>query len=272
MLKTIRSLIFALGAAVAPLALATSYPAPVKFMTEHGVKVLRQFPAPSGLTGYIGEVRGQPFAFYVTADGKSLLIGRLFDAKGRNITAVDLKKYAPKPDLQSAWQKLEKAAWFAEGASHPKTIIYEFSDPNCPYCHLFWLANQPYFKAGLQVRHLLVAFLAPSSRTKAAAILMAKDPAAAYAENERKYRMDVPEAEAGGIAPAKRVPDSIAKKLKANAKLMVALGITGTPGVVYRDAKGKVHTISGLPRLSMLPGMYRLPAQPETNPLLKGYE
>lgn len=271
MFKTLRSLLFVLSAAAAPIALAASYPAPVQFMTEHGVKVLRRFPAPSGLTGYIGQVHGQSFAFYVTADGKSLLIGRLFDAEGKNITAVDMHKYAPKPDLQAAWRKLEKADWFAEGATHPKAIIYEFTDPNCPYCHLFWLANQPYRKVGLQVRHLLVAFLAPSSRTKAAAILMAKDPATAYEQNERHYRMDVPEAEAGAITPAKTVPAAIARKLKANAKLMVALGITGTPGVVYRDAGGKVHKLSGMPRLALLPKIYGLPAQPETNRLLKGY-
>ncbi len=269
--------LFTLAAAVVALALsaaatAADYPPAIQSLVDKGFTITTQFDAGDGLTGYVANANGRNVIVYALPDGKRALVGALLDENGRNLTAEQAEKYIPKPDLGAAWKKLEQSAWFAEGAEDPKTIIYEFADPNCPFCHLFWLANQPYMKVGLQVRHVLVGFLTPTSKGKAAAILEADDPAAAYRKNEENYRTGVAEDKAGGIEPAKDPKPETLAKLEANAKLMQELGVRGTPGVFYKDSEGKVQRIGGMPKLSKLPEIYGLPAQPITDSRLKRYE
>lgn len=236
-----------------------------------GMHVLRGFDAPAGLTGYVVEAHGRHGIVYVTADKQHMLIGTLLNAQGDNLTASEAKQYFPKPNLNAVWKQLAQSHWIAEGAKHPKTIIYEFTDPNCPFCHLYWLANRHYFHAGLQVRHILVGFLTPSSKRKAAAILESANPAAAYRRNEAQYRSGVAESQAGGIAPAQHPQQKTLREIDANTALMNRLGVNGTPGVFYKDKAGNVRRVVGLPQLSKLPQMYGLPVQKLTDPALQPY-
>ncbi len=253
------------------MAAKTQVPKALRHFVDGGAQVVRRFDAPSGLTGYVIKVRGRQGIVYVTRDGAHALVGTLINASGENLTAQEARRYFSKPDLSAAWKQLQNATWVAEGSRQPKTIIYEFTDPNCPFCHLFWLANRQYFKEGLQVRHILVGFLSHSSQLKAAAILESPDPAAAYRRNEAHYRTGVEESHAGAIAPDRHPRPSTLKKIEANTALMSKLGVNGTPGVFYKDAQGKVHRIVGLPPLGQLPKMYGLPAQKLTDPALKPY-
>ncbi|TAM94190.1 MAG: hypothetical protein EPN40_12010, partial [Rhodanobacteraceae bacterium] len=99
----------------------------------------------------------------------------------------------------SPMQALQQAHWVAEGSTHPTHVLYTFVDANCPYCHTLWLALQTYQHDGLQVRNILVGVISASSPGKAAAIFSARDPAAAWRENEERWgsRSDG----GGGIAP-----------------------------------------------------------------------
>jgi len=251
---------------------AADYPPAVQNLVDNGVTIVKQFDAGSGLTGYVIQANSQYGIIYGMDDGQRVLIGRILDANGQNVTAKQADKYVPHPDLSQAWQQLEQSNWIAEGADDPKTIVYEFTDPNCPYCHLMWLANQPYMDVGLQVRHILVGIVTPSSKGKAAAILEADDPSAAFQTNEKDYRMDVPEDQAGAIEPLDDPKPETLAKLEANAALMRKLGVRGTPGVFYKSEDGKVHMVSGLPKLSKLPAMYNLPQQTIDNPKLDKYK
>lgn len=254
-------------------AMAGDYPPAIQGMIDNrGVEIVTRFNAPGGLIGYAARVNGHSVIFYVTADGNYTIAGNMFNAKGDDLTGDQIDRYLTGPMLKSAWSKLEKSTWVADGATNPKRIIYEFTDPNCPYCYLFWLANKPYRKQGLQVRHILVGVITPDSLYKAAAILEADDPAAAMTRNERSYSTKGPENEAGGVAPLAHPKPSTLAKIKANNALMKSLGVRGTPGVFYRDADGTVHVVAGLPRLSELPKMYRMTPQPNTDPRLKRYE
>jgi len=87
---------------------------------------------------------------------------------------------------QDYWQALTHTHYIQEGSKGP--IIYDFYDPNCPYCHEIytWLQN-PIHNKQIQVRFITVGFLTPSSAGKAAAILSAKDPLAALKLNENKF-------------------------------------------------------------------------------------
>src|SRR6266850_2108644 len=129
-------------------------------------------------------------------------------------------------ELPALFATLEKTDAVVEGSTSPKRVLYIFFDANCFYCHLTWKALQPYEKAGLQVRWVPVAYQKDSSTTKAAAIMQAKDRAAALRENELGYKADSYD---GGIAPAKPTK-ALEAQLDENFKLMDRFGVSGTPG------------------------------------------
>ncbi len=185
-------------------------------------------------------------------------------SSGIAVSAADAKTPAAR-DLPALFSTLEKTDAVTEGSASPKRILYVFFDANCWYCHLTWKALQPYEKAGLQVRWVPVAYQKESSTTKAAAIMQAKDRAAAFRENEARYRAKSYD---GGIAPAKNPPKAIVAQLDANFELMDRFGLSGTPGLVWKDAAGKVQTNLGMPRLSKLPEITGLPAQKIDDPEL----
>lgn len=143
------------------------------------------------------------------------------------------------------WQALQHTHWVAVGDAHPTHVIYAFIDPNCPYCHALWLALRPYYKRGLQVRNVLVDIISSTSPGKAAAIIEARNPSAAFRANEDGWgrRPDG----GGGIAPLPHPKPAVLKELQDNVALMQRFGIAGTPGLVFKDTQGELHVIEGLP-------------------------
>ena len=115
-----------------------------------------------------------------------------------------------------------------------------FTDTECPYCHKLWLATQPLLAHGeVQVRHIIVAVIAPKSLNRAAAILDARDPQAALHQHESSFGHST-------IAPAATVPPATATRIAANTALMDKLGIQGTPATVYKDAAGRIQLLQGM--------------------------
>lgn len=233
-----------------------------------GVTVVKQFPAPSGLTGWVLAQGGKHSVVYTTADRKTLIAGVLIDERGQNLSALHEAAQVPQPDLSAAFLKLEKSAYVAEGATRkPKSVIYAFVDANCPYCHYLWQAVQPYEAAGLQVRWIPVATLGPTSMPKAISVLAAADKLAAFRKMEENHGK--PWTAPAGMNAASH--PAIATAIGANGEAMEAFGIGGTPGVVWRDRQGKVRVRSGMPRLSELPAITGLPAQRNANPALEKF-
>jgi thiol:disulfide interchange protein DsbG len=180
--------------------------------------------------------------------------------------AAHAKPPAP-GELPKLYSAIQRADAVVEGPVLPKRVLYVFFDANCWYCHLTWKALRPYERAGLQVRWVPVAYQKDSSTTKAAAIMQAKDRGAAFRENESKY---LPESYDGGIAPAKPTK-KVARLLDDNFFLMDRFGLSGTPGLVWKDRDGKVQTLLGMPRLSQLPEITGLPEQKIDDPELQDF-
>lgn len=241
---------------------------PVK---QGGMKIVNKFQAVNNMQGWVLQRGGQSSIFYTTPDGKYMIAGAIFDETGKNLTQDYTERFVPKPDYTKLYPQLEKAAYFPEGASGKavKGTIYAFMDPNCIFCHLAWKAFQPYEKAGLQVRWIPVGFLKQDSLGKAAALLESADPGAALAKHEVEFE---PQTETGGITPVEHVSDATAKKIADNAALMAAFGLSGTPGIIYKDKAGKVTVLPGMPRLSQLPDMTGIPEQPENDPDLARFK
>ncbi len=86
------------GTASAPAAGKGERPAVLKGIEKHGFEVVSEFDAPGGLRGFAGVVGGQqPAAAYVTADGKHVLVGSLFDAEGNDVAAEAVEKLVSAP-------------------------------------------------------------------------------------------------------------------------------------------------------------------------------
>lgn len=242
MLVRIFLLVVGAMAAITPAWAVKPRPAPIQALANEGVKIVGSFEAPNGLTGYAATYHGQPVTVYVTPDGQHAVIGTMIDAQGHDLSAAPLKRLVSGPKYQKAWQRLKDSTWVADGSNNAPRVIYMFTDANCPYCHKLWKAARPWVKAGkLQIRHVLVGILRPSSLPKAAAILSSDDPGAALARDERNY-------DAGGVKPMSRVPADVAAKIKANNQLMKSLGLVATPAIFYRDARGQIAVKQGVPQ------------------------
>jgi thiol:disulfide interchange protein DsbG len=124
------------------------------------------------------------------------------------------------------------------------------------------MASQYYYDAGLQVRWLLISVLRPEEGLKkAAAILEAKDPAAALREHESNY-------DEGGITPLAQASAESMATVRANEEIMKKLEAYGIPVVLFKDKSGGVHVTVGMPKLSALPDIFNLPEQKIDDPKL----
>lgn len=249
----------------AQAAAAEEYPKAIAQAVKSGVKVVKAFPAASGLTGWVVSQGGKHSIVYTTADKKTLVVGSLVGEDGQSLTAGDEDKHVPKPELGGLYLELEKSTHVVEGTlKAPKSVLYVFVDPNCPYCHTTWQAVQPYEKAGLQVRWIPVATLGPTSLPKAIEVLAAPDRTAAFRKMEANHGKPWT---ASASASEARNP-AIAAAIAKNGELMEKFGLAGTPGLVWKDKNGKVQLKGGMPRLSELPAMTGLPEQAMGDPSL----
>ena len=229
--------------AQAASAKSANRPAVLQGIEKQGFEVIAEFDAPGGLRGFAGVVGGQqPAAAYVTADGKNVMVGTLFNEKGEDVGAAPLEKLVAKPMSDRIWKRLDGSAWVRDGRADAPRVVYTFSDANCPYCHRFWEAARPWVDSGkVQLRHVMVGVIREDSPAKAAAILGAPNPSAVFLQNEHDFSK-------GGIKPAATITPALANKLDANQVLMVELGFQGTPGILFRDAQGMVQRVSGMPQ------------------------
>jgi thiol:disulfide interchange protein DsbG len=264
-IKTLAALTLSLLSAISINAQAEDIPKQIQGIINSGATVVKTFPAASQMKGWVISKDGSYMIIYSSADNQTLFAGDLINASGVNLTEKYADQYIPKPDLAPLYAALEKSTYITEGEQKsPKSVVYAFFDPNCPFCHFAWKAFQYYEAVGLQVRWIPVAYLMESSTGKAVAILQAKNRLAAFTENEQKYNLKNHE---GGIKPAKPSSAS-AKLLQDNSEFMHTLGITGTPAIVWKDAQGKIKIKGGMPLLHELPGITGLPEQTINDPEL----
>lgn len=143
---------------------------------------------------------------------------------------------------RAAWKRLETSSWVQDGKTNAPRVVYVITDPNCIWCHRFWEAARPWVDAGqVQIRHILVGVIKPTSEGKAAAILSSANPSTALRSNELKIKE-------GGIAEATVVPPTIKSALADNLRLMQEFGFRGTPAILYADTNGDLVGLAGYPR------------------------
>lgn len=251
-MKPVRSLSFfisTLALLPTPWAMAEALPPAVQAIEARGAKVVGSFDAPGGLKGYAARYNGQGIALYLTPDGDHVVVGSLLDAAGEDLTKAPLEKLVYEPMSSEMWQRLESSTWIADGAAEAPRVIYMFSDPNCPFCNMFWKQARPWVEAGdVQLRHVMVGMLRPDSAGKSAALLAAKDPEAALNEHEAAGK-------ASKLKPIQRIAPEVNEQLEANLALMGEMGASATPAIYYQDEQGRLQQHQGAPRPEALNGI-----------------
>nr|WP_158459069.1 thiol:disulfide interchange protein DsbG [Pseudomonas fluorescens] len=237
-------LAFALLAA--PILQAEELPKAIQQLQAKGAVIKGSFDAPGGLRGYAAEYQNDGVALYLTPDGKHVLVGSLMDEQGQDLSAAPLDKLVYEPMSKAVWAKLQTSAWIADGKADAPRTVYVFSDPNCPYCNLFWQQSRPWVDSGkVQLRHIMVGIIREDSPGKSAALLASKDPAQALHAHEQAGK-------ASTLTALEQIPEAVQARLDGNLALMEQLGLAATPAIFYQDEKGRLQSQQGAPRPEML--------------------
>jgi len=231
-------------------AVAEALPGPIQMLADQGLTIVAKFTAPSGLQGYAAEFQGRAISLYLTADGEHVMIGNLVNSAGDDIAAEPLYELVTGPALENAWGQFARATLLQDGNPDAPRIIYTMTDPNCPYCHRFREAAEPWIAAGkVQLRHLMVGIIREESPTQAAAIMGSPDPAAALAEHvSRRSR--------GGIEAIPRFVRIGEPVIRENHRIMRELNLSSTPITYFRDENNHVQMILGMPRPEQFEGIF----------------
>lgn len=144
----------------------------------------------------------------------------------------------------SLMKAMTDASYIPDGSGDQ--IVYFFFDPNCPYCHRVYdriKKIRPDFP-DVQIRWVPLGMLSGSSKTKAAAIIQANDPLAAFHQSESNYGF-MDNDTGGGIAPAKTVLPATQTILDENLSILQGANLYGIPVVVFQADDGKAFYFSG---------------------------
>ena len=229
-----------------PLLQAEELPEAIRKIEAKGAKIIGSFDAPDGLRGYAAQYQNRGMALYLTPDGNHVLLGNLYDADGKDLSAEPLQKLVYAPMAKEVWAKMDASHWIADGKQDAPRVVYLFSDPNCPYCNMFWEQARPWVKAGkVQLRHIMVGIIREDSPGKSAALLASKDPAKALAQHEKAGK-------ASTLKALDKVPEAVQAKLDANLAVMEELGLSATPAIFYLDDQQQLQTQQGAPRPELL--------------------
>ncbi|WP_035210925.1 thioredoxin fold domain-containing protein [Acidithiobacillus thiooxidans] len=155
----------------------------------------------------------------------------------------------PKMTQNSYWKDIgQRLTYIQEG--HKGPVIYDFIDPNCPYCHGMYDEEQPLIKAGkLSVRYVPVAYLLPSSTPEAAAILQSphRIQALQHFEELAAKSFAAPLGPQGpvGLPQAKALPQTL-HALRVNMAVLQSTHSMGVPAILYEGKNGTTGLMPGM--------------------------
>jgi len=179
---------------------------------------------------------------YISADGKYLLQGNLYDVPiKKDLTAARLAAIRAQ-----AIEKLPAAKKIVFAPEHPKHTVTVFTDVDCPYCRQFHKQIDQYNRAGIAVNYILFPLdIHPGADKKASALWCAADRNLAYTAAMNGH-------DPGTATCANPVPETKA--------LAVSLGISATPTILAEDGSTVNSAKTTSPEL-LLAELDRLAAQ-----------
>ena len=191
---------------------------------------------------------------YVTPDGKATIAGVMWDATGKNLTREQVSKVdgaiptvtVDKDGARTleagatgdALLAVEHAAFGLAGdPAAPR--LWMIVDPYCSYSVRAFDALKPYVAAGrIQIAVVPISILdyeTNGQSTPAAQSLLSQDrERMATAWNQQNFR----------LAPSPDAPALLSK----NNSIAEAIGLKGTPMLIWRKADGSAGEIDGIPK------------------------
>ena len=249
----------------------------------HGTASVRRIfdgPHGSGLTGaVIAGGNNPPVVVWIAADGKTLIAGPVFDARGRDLTQMATLRLAEAPSPEpggipvrggcsrstcnsapvasspsrplpvvlapGAFRTMTEGVRFFRAGTGTRTL-WIFLDPDCVWCHRLVadLGAHP-LPADVSVNWVPVVFIRPSSAFRAETLLAGG--LSALDEDETRFDETTEE---GGVPETHR-PD-LEAAVRENTRLLAGLGGSMTPTVVFRDGSGRALRFDGYPTPDIL--------------------
>jgi len=165
------------------------------------------------------EVSMGPVIAYVTADGKYLLSGNVYDLDTQtNITAA--RRNAARSKTLATVREEETIVF---SPPNPKMTVTVFTDVDCAYCRKFHSQIADYNNAGIKVRYMFYPRTGPETASwrKAASVWCAADRKDALTRAKR-----------GEEIKSKNCGDDV---VKAQYSLGDDLGVEGTPAIFTQN-------------------------------------
>jgi thiol:disulfide interchange protein DsbC len=213
------SLVLAAGAMAAPTKenaeIEQVRQAMSKLLSGHQASSINLSPIPG-----IYEVLVGAEIYYVSADGKYLFTGKLYDVdKREDLTAPKLAKV--KAEMIEKVGEENMVIFAPEKYDHTVTV---FTDIDCGYCRKLHAEIQQYNDRGIRVRYLMFprAGIGSPSYDKAVNVFCADD---------RNAAMTL--AKAGKDVEHKQCENPVAKEYALGQKL----GVTGTPAIFLENGE-----------------------------------
>ena len=259
-----------------------------RIMLGKGNNVVKEFRSTSGFKGLVVERNDSKKIFYITANGKFLAAGEVFNSAGGSITKLELAEQAgvvqsaavmpvaaasevdktiseqskmlksireletvPTEFKNKVFAAAEKStAWVEEGSGN--NIVYVIFDPICPHCHKTWEVLRPYVQRGLlRVRWIPVLTLSSNNMQSPSAQM-----AAYFLSNrgeadivEKMFRKTIK-----SIAP----DDKMARSLSQNLLFLRDTNFRATPLLIYqRGGERNAFIVPEQPEVEQIERMIR---------------
>jgi thiol:disulfide interchange protein DsbC len=176
---------------------------------------LRTTPAPGLYEVRVGNHRG-----YVTADGKFLIRGDLFEIA----TLSNLTEQGRQTERREALASLDPAESIRFAPAHPKHTISVFTDVDCAYCRKFHSEIAKYNELGIAINYYSFPRSGPATESwsKAEAVWCAPD---------RKEALTHAKLGAAMPKPAACETKAVAQQFEVGR----TLGVEGTPTLIAED-------------------------------------
>lgn len=175
--------------------------------------------------------------------------------KSSTLTAAasDIAPARSKMTKHELWNRMEKQLTFIQEGSHGP-IIYDFTDTNCPVCHLIYTTEARLISEGkLTVRYVPVAMIKPSSMPEAVAILQAKNPVEKLQDVEQRIGDSMKTGKPArlpraivAIGLASQETIELTKKIETNDDFLQKIDVNELPDIIYMPKEGRLGLITGL--------------------------
>ncbi|MUJ20342.1 thioredoxin fold domain-containing protein [Aliivibrio fischeri] len=192
----------------------------------------------TGVYAVLAKSQSKYHVYWVHEDSGLVSTGSLLTNDGFDLTSKYMDDMKPPLDLSKEFDKLKKNGVIFGSSLMPKddaNAMYIVYEPNCGYCKKMHIKLEPYIKKGLDVRFVPVAFLRPTSADTLSSILGASDPLDALKMHEM-----------GKPLPYSKASPELLSQLAANSSFMRTLGISGTPGVIYKKSNNSYVITGGM--------------------------